>query len=262
VRALTFVVFVLPVLAACPSSGASDGGTDAALDAPLACQADAGPVLDAGDAGDAGQQIQDMNPTQPPYQNACSAQQIADYAQCQGAKNTDLCKQFMAGATGEACGKCIETPFEIDGGTAVWGVIVFNGSTAFTNVEGCVNDALGTFDCGNSMHHLYQCEESVCGGCTGSDFGNCELESSMDPNYCRSFADAVNPCELEPPDAGCVQTSPCAPILGDAGIPCPASNCFPDASITDPTQQQVEWLQRIVTYMCGPVPDGGVNACP
>jgi hypothetical protein len=125
-----------------------------------------------------------------------------------------------------------------------------------------VNDALGTYDCGNSMHHLYQCEELVCGGCTGGDFGNCELESSMDLNYCRSFADAVSPCEFFAPDAGCVPTGPCAPILGGAGIPCPASSCFPDTSITDPTQQQVEWLQRIVTYMCGPVPDGGVNACP
>ncbi len=260
-RALTFVVFVLPVLAACPSSGASDGGTDAALDAPLACQADAGPSLDAGDAADAGE-ILDIAPTHPPFQNACSVQQIADYAQCQGAKNTDLCKQFTAGETGEACGKCIETPFAIDGGTAVWGVIVFNGSTAFMNVEGCVNDALGTTECGNAMYHLYQCEELVCGGCTGSDFGNCELESAMDSNYCRSFADVVNPCEYAAADAGCVQTGPCAPILADAGIPCPASNCFPNTSITDTTAQQVEWLQRIVTYMCGALPDGGANVCP
>lgn len=234
-RALKSLLFLLPVLAACPSTGATDGGTDAAVvpDGPLACQPDAGP-----DGGN----IPDMALTQPPHQNACNPQQITDYAKCQGAKQTDLCAEFKPGGTGEACGKCIETPFEIDGGTAVWGVIVFNGSTAFMNVEGCVNDALGTYDCGNALYHLYRCEELVCSACTGSDFATCELESTSDPTYCKPYADIVND-----------SSGPCSAINDpDAAISGDVTNCFPDTSITDSTSQQVDWLTRIVTYMCGP----------
>jgi hypothetical protein len=258
VRALKGLLLLLPALAACPSTGANDGGTDATIDGPLACQADAAPAFDAAAGSDAG--IPDLPPTHPPYQGACTSAQIADYAQCQGAKNTDLCTQFKPGGPGEACGKCIETPFDIDGGTTAWGVIVFRGTTAFMNVEGCVNDALGTYDCGNALHKLYQCQDLVCGGCTGTDFTNCQSESVADPSYCAPFANAVDPCENMPADAGCVPTGPCTALLGDAGIPCAAQNCFPNTSISDPTSQQVDWLKRIVGYMCGAVPDP--NPCP
>ena len=246
-RALTCIVLAL-ACAACTSSSSPDGGvSDAALDGPLACEPDAGPSLDAGPDGP----IQDMAQTHPPHQNACNAQQIEDYAQCQGAKNTALCPQFKSGGASAACGACIETPFAIDGGTASWGVLVFNGSTAFFNVEGCVNDALGTYDCGNALHHLYECEELVCGGCTGPDFPTCELESSEDPSFCKPLADLVNPCENAAPDAGCTPTGPCAAIEG-ATMPADAVNCFPDTSIQDSQTQEVDWLRRIVTYMCGP----------
>jgi hypothetical protein len=244
VRALKSLVLLLPALAACPSTGNSDAGTDALVipDAPLACQPDAGPPFN--DAGDAG--IEDMAQTHPPHQNACSPSQIADYAKCQGAKQTDFCAEFKPGGTAEACGACIETPFAIDGGTAVWGVIVFNGSTAFMNVEGCVNDALGTYDCGNALHHVYQCQEIVCSACTGSDFASCELESTNPPPnspvYCKPYADVVS----DP-------AGPCAAINDpDAALTGDVTNCFPDTSIGDPTTQQVDWLTRIVTYMCGP----------
>jgi hypothetical protein len=246
VRALKILLLV-PMLAACPSTGSSDGGAaDAAIDGPLACQPDAGPPLDAGDASP----IKAMQDTHAPFQNACSAQQISDYVQCQGpSKVTDLCTQFKPGNPGEACGKCIETPYAADAGP--WGVIVFNGSTAFLNVEGCVNVALGTFDCGSALHSLYQCEEIVCSACTGNDFTTCELESAEDPNYCGTLSDAVTS-----------STGACAAINGDAGLPCAVQPCFPNTAIQDSTSQQTDWLTRIVTYMCGPVPEGGPSACP
>jgi len=262
VRALKIFLLV-PLLTACPSTSSSDAGTDALVtpDAPLACEPDAGPPLDAGDEGP----IQPMQATHAPFQNACSLQQIKDYAQCQGAKNTDLCMQFKPGQPGEACGKCIETPYSVDSGAPEWGVIVFNGSTAFVNIEGCVNQALGTFDCGSAMHALYQCEEISCSGCSGTDFGNCELESAIDPGYCEPLAHAVNPCEGASPDAGCVPTGPCAAIFSPS-IPCTAQNCFPNAACDDSTRQQVDFLERIVGYMCGaPTTDCPVTApdhCP
>ena len=243
-RALKSLFFLVPALAACPSTSPSDAGTDALVtpDAPLACQPDAGPPIDAGDAGP----IQEMQATHPPHQNACTPSQIDDYAKCQGAKQTDFCTQFKPGGTAEACGKCIETPFAIDGGTPLWGVIVFNGSTAFMNVEGCVNDALGTFECGNALYHLYQCEEIVCSACTGSDFASCELESTdpppNSPVYCKPYADVVS----DP-------SGPCSAINDpDAALTGDVTSCFPDTSIVDTTTQQVDWLTRIVTYMCGP----------
>lgn len=242
-RALKSLLLLVPALAACPSTGASDAGTDALVvpDAPLACQPDAGPSIDAGDAGP----IQDMQQTHAPHQNACTKSQVDDYAQCQGAKKTDFCAEFKPGGTAEACGRCIETPATVDAGPPLWGVIVFNGSTAFMNVEGCVNEALGTFDCGNALHHLYQCEEIVCSACTGNDFASCELESTdpppNSPVYCKPYADIVSDVN-----------GPCAAINGDAGIVGDVASCFPNTSISDGTSQQVDWLTRIVTYMCGP----------
>jgi hypothetical protein len=191
--------------------------------------------------------------THPPHQAACTQQQIDDYAHCQAEKNQTLCTQFKPGGTAEACGKCIETP-----STDTWGVIVFSGSTASMNVEGCVNVALGTFDCGNALHQLYQCEEIVCSGCTGSDFQLCELESvnsaAGPPVFCAPYAAVVD----DP-------SGPCAAINGDAGIPCEAQNCFPSTACTDSTAQQIDWLERIVGYMCGdsqacPVP--AADHCP
>ena len=244
-RALKSLLLLVPALAACPSTGSgSDAGTDVLFvpDAPLACQPDAGPPFDAGDAGP----ITDMQPTHPPHQNACNAAQIADYVKCQADKQTDFCTEFKPGGTAEACGKCIETPATVDAGTPLWGVIVFNGSTASMNVEGCVNVALGTYDCGNALHHLYQCQEIVCSACTGSDFASCELESTNPPPnspvYCKPYADVVSD-----------RNGPCTAINDpDAALTGDVTNCFPDTSIGDSKSQQENWLSRIVTYMCGP----------
>jgi len=230
-------------MVACPATTTTtDAGTDAAtFDEPLPCQPDASP-----DASD------DVQPTHPPFQNACSPAQISDYAQCQGQKMTSLCEQFKPGGPGEACGKCIETAAE----SPLWGVIVFKGSTASMNVEGCVDDALGTTECGDALHRLYQCEEIVCSACTGGDFRSCELQATESPQgFCKGYSDTV----LDP-------TGPCAAINGDAGLPCAVQNCFPNTACTDTTRQQVDWLARIVAYMCGApttdCPVGSTNPCP
>ncbi len=225
-------------LAGCTPSAVVDGGVDGSadvtFDGPLACAADAStPNLD--DAGN----IDTIQPTHAPHQNACTSQQIADYAQCQGAKATSLCTQFKAGQPGEACGACIETQ-KLD---PEWGVIVFSGqSSAFFNVEGCVNVALGQNgqpdSCGQELHNLYSCQETVCSSCTGVDFSNCELETLQDA--CVSYDQTV----FSP-------TGLCSALTGDAA-PADATNCFPDSSISDPTQQEIDWLTRIVGYLCGP----------
>lgn len=228
------LALALPIAyAACTPSSVVDGGVDGAadvtFDGPLACAADAG-IPDGG--------IETINPTHAPHQSACTPQQIADYAQCQGAKQTDLCTQFNAGQPAEACGKCIETPFT----AAEWGALVFKGSTAFFNVEGCVNVALGQNgqpdSCGQALHDLYRCEEIVCSACTGNDFALCELETVTDA--CASYDQTV----FSP-------TGTCSVLTGDAAPP-DAQNCFPDTSIKDPTQQEIDWITRIVGYLCGP----------
>jgi len=159
-----------------------------------------------------------MQATHPPHQNACTKTQIADYAQCQGAKVTDKCTQFKTGGASAACGACIETQHD----SPPWGVLVFRGSTAFLNVEGCVDVALGTTACGEDLHELYQCEEIVCSGCTGNDFVRASSSSTEDlQGFCKSFSDAVsNP------------SGDCAAINGDA-MPPDVQSCFPDTHITD-----------------------------
>ncbi len=227
------LVFLLAFSPACATTISVDAGADAGIDGPLPCQADA-TVPDAQTF---------ISPTQPPHQNACTAQQVSDYAQCQGAKITSFCQEFKAGGSAAGCGACIETQHDApDGGIATWGVVVFNGSTAFVNVEGCVNDALGQTDpttsCGQALFDLYTCQATACSACTGPDFSRCELETLGDA------CSAQNTLAFS-------ATGPCSALVGDA-VPPDVLSCFPDTSITDSTQQEVDWLTRIVGYMCGP----------
>lgn len=228
---------LLALTTACATTTTTDGGADGGLDAieePLPCQADAS--VPDGNFGV-------ISATNPPHQNACTQAQTADYAQCQGAKNTSLCTQFKAGGPSAACGACIETQHDApDGGTSTWGVIVFSGATAFFNVEGCVNDALGQTDpatsCGQKLFELYTCQAAACSTCTGSDFSSCELQVLH--GVCATENDAA----FSP-------TGPCGALVGDV-VPADVFNCFPDTSITDSTSQEVDWLTRMVGYMCGP----------
>lgn len=235
-------------IAACGSSGdkSPDSGADARADVHV--EDDAAIDSPGGVCGPVdvtGYQPSTFVPPNPPHANKCTSQQTSDYAQCQAAKNTSLCKQFADGQTGQACRQCIET----QASDQRWGVIVFQGTTSGTiNVEGCVDDALGqvakekesggTGSCGDLLHASYGCQEEACAACSGDDVGSC-IDDAVSGG-CKSYDQAVQS-----------STGPCSALLGDAA-PAAASACFPDESISDPTQRDVDWLTRIVGYMCGP----------
>lgn len=224
-------------------SPASDGGTDAHFDVTYYPDVS---VPDAGVCGPvdvSGYQPQPLVPPNPPHQNKCTSQQVSDYAQCQGAKQTSLCQQFADGQSGQTCRQCIETQST----DPRWGVIVFAGSNGTFNIEGCVDDALdqvaqekasgGAGSCGDLLFASYGCQEAACGACQGSDFDACVASALA--GSCKSYDTPVES-----------STGACSALFGDAA-PADSNACFPDTTITDSTQQQVDWLTRIVGYMCG-----------
>ena len=244
-RAIVVLAIGAAAVAHCTSNTTPDAGVDgAAIDASLAC----GPVDVSSFKPDL------MTAPHAPHLGKCTSQQIDDYAQCQGAKNTDLCGQFKAGQPAADCGACIET----QQGAPEWGVIVFSGSTALFNIEGCVDDALGQVSsevhtpdagagsCGDELHASYGCQETACSACTNGDFTICDSQvlfagdDASAPGECKVWDDAVN----DP-------SGPCAPLFSPTP-PADVASCFPDASLaSDTTKQEVDWLTRIVTYMCG-----------
>lgn len=210
-----------------------DGGYDAPLDA--AC----GPVSVSS------YQPTTMMPPNPPHAGACTQQQTSDYAQCQAEQDTTLCQQFADGQSGQGCRACIETQTT----DPTWGVIVFQGSNNGTfNIEGCVDDALGdtslekasggSGSCGDLLHASYGCQKAACAACTGDALDECADEARQ--GGCSAYDTAVEST-----------TGACALLLGDAA-PDDASACFPNTSISDPTQQELDWIVRMVGYMCGP----------
>jgi hypothetical protein len=236
------------ILCACSSD---DGGSDASNDATKKPDAhfDATSDVDI-DAACGPLDVSTFQPTtlvppNPPHAGACSTQQVGDYAQCQGAGDTSLCQQFADGQSGQTCRMCIETQTT----DSKWGVIVFAGSgDGVFNIEGCVDDALsettlekasgGAGSCGDLLHASYGCQDAACTACgTGDAFTDCV--SSARAGQCKAYDTAVE-----------ATTGPCAALLGDAA-PADASDCFPNPALTDPTQQEVDWLTRMVGYMCG-----------
>ncbi len=244
-----FLLVLFAGAAACSSSDDSSG--DASLDAPKKSDvyfgdATADVDLDAacGPVSVSSFQPTTMMPPNPPHAGACTTQQTSDYAECQGAKQTTLCQQFADGQSGQTCRMCIETQTT----DPKWGVIVFAGSgDGVFNIEGCVDDALsetaleksnsGAGSCGDLLHASYGCQEAACSACTGDDANTCSNEART--GGCAAYDTAV-----ESP------TGPCAALLGDAA-PANVSDCYPDSTITDPTQQEVDWITRMVGYMCG-----------
>jgi len=288
---------VVAGLAACDTTAGLDAGLVPVTDAGIAC----GPV-DVTLSGFDGGSPETMRPPVGAHVGACSAAQVEDYAQCQGAKNTTLCPQFAPGGASAACGACIESPKQSpDGAPSTWGILVFNASTgtASFNIEGCVDEALGqvqnenvqggTGSCGDLLHDSYGCQEAACSSCTGSPIDTCPpvpIEDAGDAGDADAAdatlaADAADADDADDGDAApcprsdfaiCVESAlstsdpagcssygakvadpngPCAPLFDDAGPPADATACFPDPSIGDPTQQEVDWLRRIVTFMCG-----------
>ena len=239
-------IVIVAVAAACSGDDKTqtDGGTDAHFDVAQAPDAAKPDAETCGPVDVSSYQPQPLTPPNPPHANKCTSQQIGDYAQCRGAKQTSLCGQFADGQPGQACRQCVETQST----DPRWGVIVFTGSNGVYNIEGCVDDALsevslekangGTGSCGDLLFASYGCQGAACSACDGSAFDACVVQAVS--GACKAYDTPVES-----------STSPCAALLGDAAPP-DGTNCFPDTKITDSTQQQVDWLTRIVTYMCGP----------
>lgn len=242
------LVFLLTFTALAASQCSSptstvDAGSDAHFDVTQGSDAAVGDAGTCGPVDVSGYQPAPLTPPNPPHQNKCTPQQVGDYAECQGASDTTLCQQFADGQSGQACRQCIETQST----DPRWGVIVFTGSTGSYDIEGCVDDALGqlaqekasggTGSCGDLLFASYGCQDAACDACKGSDFDACV--NSAIAGVCKAFDAPVES-----------STGVCGALFGDAASS-EAASCFPDTSITDPKQQEVDWLTRIVGYMCG-----------
>ncbi len=239
-RAIVAVVVPIAVVAVTSRCGTSASTPDAnvfgdvQLDSPLACASDVSSF-----------KAENMGTPHAPHLNQCTLQQIADYAQCQGAKDTTKCPQFGAGKPSAACGTCIESQHNgPDGGTGTWGVIVFNGSSGSFNIAGCVDDALGQVaaeptSCGQALYASYTCQEAACSACVGSDYTDCDNAILL--SGCAGEEATVNN-----------PSGPCTSLFSDA-LAGDLASCFPDSTLaSDATKQEVDWLTRIITYMCGP----------
>ncbi len=226
------------------SSTALDGSvcvsTDASLDGAIP---DGGIVYPA------------MNRPHPPEQ-ACTQAELANYAQCQANKDTDLCKAFAVGGASATCGACLES----QASDATWGVLVFNQQAGSFNIEGCVDLELNQVaqecnqgapnvpkacSCGEALHLSYECQEQanaqLCNTCTDSD--SSALCASFDlAGLCASQDQAV----MDP-------NGFCAALFSDAA-PQGALDCFPDAAIVDPAAQELQWLETVGAIFCNAPP--------
>jgi hypothetical protein len=221
-----------------------DGGSDASLDVGASDVTSEPDVLACGPIAVSGYQPTPLTPTNPPHAGACTAQQASDYAQCNVESDTALCAQFESGMPGQACRQCIEAPSN----ASTWGVVVLTGQTRFYNTEGCIDDALaevsmekatgGSGSCGDLLLALYGCETYACTACTAAAHDTCTGASI---SVCMAYnAPATS------------MSGPCSALLAPDAAPPSAQSCFPNPSITDPTAQEVDWVTRMVGFMCGP----------
>ena len=226
------IVFLL--LVACGNSNVitTDGSSDAPTDV-LTC----GPLLP--DAA-----VTTMHPPKPAMPGICNPQLAADYAACNVNQDTTKCAQFQSGQPGAPCAACIES----QSSDPTWGVIVFDGTKGTPNIGGCVDDAMMQTasepnSCGQLLYASYQCQSAACGACPAglsfdaSSFDQCDAIAVA--TVCASFDARVQA------DAG-----PCGAL--QASLSGTARACFPDSTITDPNQQEIDWLTRIIGFMCGP----------
>lgn len=145
---------------------------------------------------------------------------------------------------GQVCRECIETPIT----ASTWGVVVLTGQSRVYNTEGCIDDALaevsmekasgGSGSCGNLLFALYGCEAYACTACTGAAHDAC-MGASI--SACMAYnAPALS------------MSGPCSALLAPAAAPPSVQSCFPNPTIADPTAQEVDWVTRMVGFMCGP----------
>jgi hypothetical protein len=229
--------------AACTASTGTDGGADASFDVGAFDVMSEPDVLACGPTAVNGYQPAPLTPTNPPNAGACTEQQASDYAECNVASDTVLCAQSGSGMPGQACRACIETPST----ASTWGVVVLTGQSRVYNTEGCVDDALaevsmekangGSGSCGDLLFALYGCETYACTACTGADHDTCTGSSI---SACMAY------------NAPVASTSgPCSALLTPDAAPPSVQSCFPNPNIADPTAQEVDWVTRMVGFMCG-----------
>jgi hypothetical protein len=166
------------------------------------------------------------------HQNKCSTQQMTDYVACITNADTTKCAQFTGAGASVPCSSCIES-LSTD---KAWGPLVSKdgGKTLDFNIPGCLDLVLGPGGCGKALDASYGCQEAACRMCN----------------------DTSSP--TKPDCVGAALTASCKPYDDQFKTSCAldAANpdlapCSPDDSITDPAQQQADFLMRIGLYFCG-----------
>jgi hypothetical protein len=170
-----------------------------------------------------------MKPPRP-RANACTLQQIADFAACWSG---DASKCTASDAS--ACAACLSSQST----DASWGPLVLYGTTPQWNVGGCVDLILGQVSlepdsCGQAMRDANGCLAFACASCApySADADQCENDAAQ--NICQSYVNATD-----------------APCAVDGGVP-DLSACFDDATITDPLARERDFVTRLAGFFCGP----------
>jgi hypothetical protein len=179
-----------------------------------------------------------------PTSTDCTDQDISDFdTACLATSATQAtCSAWQSGAS-KSCLGCLLTQDT----SSSWGFLVCNSTTCSLNVQGCVDEALGTVSselqaggagsCGDAINASYGCQDYACSTCSTTDFANCA--NSAVANECASY---VAPVEST--------TGPCANLQNNTQ----AQTCFAQDEQTE---------VAMATYMCGggvaPPPDAGPN---
>ncbi len=175
------------------------------------------------------------SPPSGKHQGLCTTLNISDYVLCLEGTDKTKCAQFNLGQPAEKCGNCVETN-QTD---PTWGPFVSpDAMTLAYNTAGCLDLAVPTAQCGKALDASYGCQDAACSTCdtmSSPTYDTCVTSSLK--KTCKTWGDGA--------DMACVTQ------FGDAA-PAEASNCFPDASITNPQAQDADLVKRIVTYFCGP----------
>ena len=192
------------------------------------CDFDAGTTCDSTDVS--AYTSDPMKPPRTPSPNACTLQQIADFAACWSGDGSKC-----ASVDASACSACLASQ-ATDG---AWGPLVVYGTTPQWNVGGCIDlrlaqTSLEPNSCGQAVRAARGCLEYACSTCPPftSTFDQCEDQVAQ--NACKTFSDATaTPCTV------------------DGAVP-DLSACVDDRTITDPIARERDFITRLATVFCGP----------
>ena len=174
-----------------------------------------------------------------PTSTDCTDQDIADFdTACLATSATQSTCSAWESSASKSCLGCLITQDT----AAKWGFLVCTSTGCTLNVQGCVDEALGTVSqeqqaggsgsCGDAINASYGCQDYACSTCSTTDFANCA--NSAVANECASY---VAPVEST--------TGVCANLQSNTQ----AQTCF-----AQDEQSEV----AMATYMCG----GGVAPPP